>query len=115
LEESLAEYRVRIDDVAQEFYMSGVTDKNLPDAALKFVAFSLRVRDFMLMTEFRVATTFREDAKRVLSEVVRDRAKLRENEAISDSLSDFSADFVLRAPGRPPCGCFPWDFRRPYP
>lgn len=106
LDELLGEYRVGIDDVNQEFCMSGIPQADVPRAALKFAAFALRVRDFMLMTEFRVATTFREDAKRVLSEVVRDRAKIEENAPVSDVLSDFAADFVLRAPGRPPVGVF---------
>jgi hypothetical protein len=106
LEELLSEYRVGIDDAHNEFFMSGIAQADVPRAALKFVAFSLRVRDFMLMTEFRVATTFREDAKRVLTEVVKDRAKVQENVPITDTLSDFNADFVLRAPGRPPVGVF---------
>lgn len=78
LDELLGEYHVGIDDANQEFYMSGIAQVDVPRTALKFTAFALRVRDFMLMTEFRVATTFREDARRVLSEVVRDRAKIEE-------------------------------------
>src|ERR687885_1710205 len=52
LAELLGEYSVKMDDEAGEFFMSGLTEETLPAAALKFVAFSLRVRDFMLMTEF---------------------------------------------------------------
>jgi len=106
LEELLGEYRVSLDAENQEFFMTGVKEADVPEAAPRFVAFSLRVRDFMLMTEFRVATTFREDAKRVLSQVVGARARLQENVPINDTLADFNADFVLRAPGRPPVGVF---------
>jgi Domain of unknown function DUF1828 len=106
LDELLSEYGVRMDGTNHEFFMSGVTEDALPSAALKFVAFSLRVRDFMLMTEYRVATSFREDASKLIREVVRDRAILEENATISPSLSDFPADFVLRAVGRRPVGVY---------
>ena len=65
LNELLAEYGVSINDVTQEFFIGNLSETVLPSAALKFVAFSLRVRDFMLMTEFRIATTFREDAAKM--------------------------------------------------
>jgi hypothetical protein len=106
LNELLSEYGVSIDDAAQEFYIGQLTEDALPNAALKFVAFSLRVRDFMLMTEFRVAITFREDAAKLLREVVQDKAILEENAIITPRLPDFPADFVLRAPSRPSVGVY---------
>ncbi|MBR2121241.1 MAG: DUF1828 domain-containing protein [Afipia sp.] len=106
LAELQSEYGVSIDDETQEFYIGNLLEDQIPAAALKFVAFSLRVRDFMLMTEFRVATTFREDAARLLSEAVNGRAAIEENVPITPKLSDFPADFVLRAPGRRPVGVF---------
>jgi hypothetical protein len=106
LDELLSEYGVRMDGTNQEFFMSGIEEDALPSAALKFVAFSLRVRDFMLMTEYRVATSFREDASKLIREVVGDRAVLEENAPIAPSLSDFPADFVLRASGRIPVGVY---------
>jgi hypothetical protein len=62
--------------------------------------------DELLMTEFRIATTFREDAAKLLREVVKDRAVFEENAVITPKLSDFPADFVLRAPSRPPVGVY---------
>ena len=106
LGELQAEYGVSIDEETQEFFIANLTEDQIPAAALKFVAFSLRVRDFMLMTEFRVATTFREDAERLLREAVAGRATIEENVPITPKLSDFPADFVLRAPGRRPVGVF---------
>ncbi len=106
LQELLHEYRVSIDAETQEFFMGNLQEPELPAAALKFVAFSLRVRDFMLMTEFRVATTFREDAARMLREVVKDKATFEENVPITPKLADFPADFVLRAPNRDPVGVY---------
>lgn len=106
LGELLREYGVALDEASQEFYIGRLTEDDLPAAALKFVAFSLRVRDFMLMTEFRVATTFREDAAKLLKEAVEGKAKFEENATIAPKLSDFTADFVLRAPSRPPVAVY---------
>lgn len=106
LADLLGEYGVRLDDDTLEFGIDGLTEDAIPSAAMKFVAFSLRVRDFLLMTEFRVASTFREDAKRLLAQAAKDRAALTENEIISPALSDFPADFVLRAPTRPPVAVY---------
>lgn len=104
--ELLDEYEVEIDDDTQEFFIGRLLESDLPDAALRFVAFSLRVRDFMLMTEYRVATTFREDAARLLKEGLLDRATIEENKPLSPKLADFTPDFVLRAKGRPPVAVF---------
>jgi hypothetical protein len=106
LRELLDEYGVSIDEESREFFIGNLEQPAIPSAALKFVAFCLRVRDFMLMTEFRVATTFRDDAAKMLKEVVGSRARFEENAKISDSLGDFPADFVLRAQGRPPVGVY---------
>ncbi|MGI8568661.1 MAG: DUF1828 domain-containing protein [Methylocella sp.] len=106
LNELLSEYGVSIDDNTQEFYIGNLLEGALPSAALKFVAFSLRVRDFMLMTEFRIATTFREDAAKLLRAAVQDKAGFEEDAVITPTLSEFPADFVLRAPGRPPVGVY---------
>lgn len=59
LTDLLKEYGVRFDDDTLEFGIDGLAEDDVPAAAMKFVAFSLRVRDFLLMTEFRVASTFR--------------------------------------------------------
>jgi hypothetical protein len=101
-----SEYGVAIDPENGEFFIDGLSEDDLPQAALRFVAFSLRIRDFMLMTEHRVASTFREDASKLIHEVIGPRAKIEENAAILPDLSDFPADFVLRAPGRHPVGVY---------
>lgn len=106
LQELLEEYGVHLDDDSQEFRLEGLAEKQIPAGAMKFVAFSLRVRDFLLMTEFRVASTFRDDAAKMLREVIGERAVIGESEAISPALADFPADFVIRAPDRPPVGVF---------
>lgn len=106
LRELRAEYGVSINEDDKEFFISNLSEDAIPAAALKFVAFCLRVRDFMLMTEYRVATTFREDAKRILAEVLGSSATIEENAAVAPNLTEFPADFVLKAPNRAPVGVF---------
>jgi hypothetical protein len=106
LEELKSEYGVSVDQENHEFFIDGLAASDLPHAAFRFVAFSLRLRDFMLMTEHRVASTFREDAAKLIREVIGPRASVEEDAAILPDLSDFPADFVLRAPGRQPVGVY---------
>jgi hypothetical protein len=106
MRELLAEYGVSIDEDARAFTIDNVSELTLPTLAMRFVAFSLRVRDFALMTEARVLGTFREDVAKLLRQSVADRASLEEMSAVSAALSDFSADFIIRAPNRRPVGVF---------
>ncbi len=106
LESLLTEYGVTFDDQDCNFYIDNLRENDVPRAALRFVNFSLRVQDFLLMTEYRVASTFRDDAARELHKVVGDRARITEGEAIAPALADCPADFVLRASGRPPVGIY---------
>lgn len=102
----LDEHAVQFDEQDHTFYIDRLREGDIPGAALRFVSFSLRVRDFLLMTEYRVASTFREDAARELHKVVGTKATIAEGEAIAPALADSPADFVLRAPGKPPVGIF---------
>lgn len=106
MQELLNEYGVLIDDEARSFAMVGVEESSLPRMALSFVAFSLRVRDFILMTEARVAGTFREDVARLLRQAINGRAEIEEKVPVLPELADFNADFVVRAVNRPPVGIF---------
>ena len=106
LAELKLEYGVDLDEDTQEFRISSLSDLELPKAALRFVAFCLRVRDFMLMTEYRVASSFREDAERMLREVVEDRAIISQSLPVNDDLDDFPADFVLRSSSRRPVAVY---------
>jgi hypothetical protein len=108
----LKEYGVEIDYEAREFAIEALTEEDAPAAALRFVAFMLRVRDFMLMTEARVANTFRDDVKQMLKRVLNERVtasasvSFEEQSPIAPDLTEFDADFVLRTGGRAPVGVF---------
>lgn len=102
----MGEYGVGLDEGERTFHIEHVSEIDLPKTALRFVAFLLRVRDLQLLSEKRVANTFREDAERMLREVVGSRGEIAENEPISSALSDFAPDFVVRINGAPPVGLF---------
>lgn len=102
----LDEYSVALDMTDRQFVIEDLSEATIPAAALRFVAFLLRVSDFALMTEARIVSTFRDDVKKLLVTSVDDRAELEESVAISPELADFPADFVLRAPGRRPVGVY---------
>ena len=106
LHELQAEYGVQLDPDDREFFIGGLTEAQAPAAALKFMAFCLRVRDFLLMVEDRAASTFRDDAERMLRDVLGERVTLRRNAPVTSALSEFPADFVLQAAERPPVGVF---------
>src|SRR5271168_3049355 len=56
----LEEHAVTFDEQDHSFFIDRLRESDIPAAALRFVSFSLRVRDFLLMTEYRVASTFRD-------------------------------------------------------
>jgi hypothetical protein len=104
--ELLEEYAVVLDHDDRQFAINGLQENEVAAAAMRFVAFSLRVRDFSLMTEARVVSSFRDDVKKLLTETIASRAEITEREPITPSLADFPADFVLRTPGRAPVGVY---------
>ena len=99
------EYGVILDDDDREFRLSGNASE-LPSAALRFVSFLLRVGDLLLLTEERVASTFRHDVERILRERIGESALIRERQPISSNLSDFPPDYLIEAEGREPVALF---------
>jgi hypothetical protein len=106
LESLLAEYTVSLLPDDRQFAIENVSEGDLAAAAMRFVAFLLRVGDFALMTEARVASAFRDDVRARLLVRVAGRATIEENTPLLPDLADFPADFVLRADGRPPVGVY---------
>lgn len=102
----MGEYGVELDEADREFGIGAIREAELPAAALRFVSFLMRVGDMLLLTEDRVASTFRHDVERMLREQVGDRAVISENQPLTGELTDFVPDFTLRAPEQPPVGVF---------
>lgn len=79
---------------------------DLPTRALAFVGVMIRMNDFLLLTQEKVASTFKEDAADRIRAAVGDRARIRENEPVSPRLSEVTPDMVLEATDRPPVAIF---------
>ncbi|PVX28944.1 DUF1828 domain-containing protein [Sphingomonas pokkalii] len=101
-----AEYGVTLDEDDREFRLSRIAENELPSASLRFISFMLRVNDLLLLSEDRVASTFRLDVQRMLTEQIGDRAVILEGAPISPDLSDFVPDFVVRHGEKPPVAVF---------
>ncbi|WP_158702942.1 DUF1828 domain-containing protein [Allosphingosinicella vermicomposti] len=101
-----AEYGVSLDEGDREFRLSSVSEDDLPAAAMRFISFMLRVSDLLLLSEDRVASTFRLDVQRMLNEQIGGRALISEGAPISAELSDFLPDFVIRHDESPPVAIF---------
>lgn len=80
--------------------------KELPARAIDFVGVMLRMNDFLLLTQEKVASTFREDAAERIKSAIGDRAAIRENEAVTSRLSEVRPDMIVQAPSRPPVAIF---------
>lgn len=83
--ELLETYEVEFDEAEMLLHTGLLEEAALPSAAMRFVAFMLRMNDFVLLTREKVASTFKEDAIRMIRERVGDRAIVIEGEAVSAS------------------------------
>ena len=100
------EYGIRLDKDEREFRLGGLSEAEIPHAALRFVSFMLRVGDLLLLEEARVASTFRADVERLLREQVGDRAAIQTDTPLSPALADFIPDFTVTAADRSPVGVY---------
>ncbi|MGN6467985.1 MAG: DUF1828 domain-containing protein [Rhizobiaceae bacterium] len=78
----------------------------LPHRALDFVGVMIRMNDFLLLTQEKVMSTFKEDAAERIRAAIRDRATVRENEAVNSRLTEVTPDMIIEAPSRPPVAVF---------
>jgi hypothetical protein len=64
------------------------------------------MNDFLLLTQEKVASTFKEDAAVRIRAAVGERATVRENEPVNSRLTEVKPDMVIEAPSRPPVAIF---------
>lgn len=102
----MQEYGVFLNEADREFRLIGAVGSNLPAAALRFVSFLLRVGDLLLLTDDRVASTFRLDVERVLRERIGEGALIQDRQPISQNLTDFPPDYLIQTQGRDPVAVF---------
>lgn len=104
--ELLSEYHATYDDERGELKTDALPARDVPKAALRFVALLLRLQDMMLLVRERVENTFRQEAMRDLRAAIGTRAEIAEDDVIDDELSEFKADVVIRARDAYPVAVF---------
>lgn len=92
----MKDYGVTLDPDDRFFCISGLEEKDLAAAALKFAAFCLRVDDLFFLIEKRVANTFRQDVERRIREMVAKWGEVFVSEPLSPRLAEFAPDFTIR-------------------
>lgn len=68
--------------------------------SINFVGALLRMNDFLLLTQEKVSSTFREDAAARIKEAAGDQAVVRENVYVSGKLKETKPDMVIEAEHR---------------
>lgn len=102
----LAEYGVDYDEDESELRTTRLPVEAIPAAAMKFTALLLRLQDFSLLHPETVQSTFREDAVREIQQRFGGVADVDLDAAVTEALSLYPADVVLRKEGRPPVGVY---------
>lgn len=99
-------HQVEFDEDEMLLHTESMSEKDLPKAAMRFLSLMLRINDFLLLTKDRVASSFKEDAARLILQRMEGKASVEQDVAISVALSDTLPDLVIRAPGRLPVALF---------
>ena len=102
----LDEYDVEYDDGSGELTLGPVGGAQVGPAALRFLAFLLRVQDLVLMSAERAASTFKEDAIKMITDLVAGRAQVIEDFVLASDLGEIPADLGIVATGKPPVAIF---------
>jgi hypothetical protein len=100
------EYGVEYDEDSGELALAPVSAGQIAGAALRFLAFLLRVQDLTLMSAERSASTFKDDAIKLIAQLVDGRASLVEDFVVSPELQEIPADLGIVAPDKPPVAVF---------
>ena len=102
----LESHQVEFDEEEMLLHTGPLREQDVPSAAMRFVAFMLRVNDFLLLTRDKVASTFKEDAAQLLRERIAGRAEIQEGVPVSPAMGDNIPDVVVRAHNRRPVAVF---------
>lgn len=106
LQDLLAESGAEFDELESTIRTKPLSKEELPRAAMTFVALLLRSSDFLLLTQERVVSAFKQDAAERLRERLQGRAVIEENMPVSARLPEVIPDMVFRAIGRAPVALF---------
>lgn len=102
----MSEYGVEHDEAENILHTPFLPSSHLAPAAMRFVAFLLRMQDFLLVTRERVEETFKADVIRAVTERFADRAEILVDDAVVEALKHFPADVVIKPTGADPMALF---------
>jgi hypothetical protein len=105
-EEIISEYGITYDETTFELTSEPISKEAVPRAGLKLVAALLRLQDLVLMTRERSESTWVQEAKRDLEQASSGKINIVYDAPVTDSLSDYPADIVLRSGQRDPVAVF---------
>jgi Domain of unknown function DUF1828 len=105
-DEILEEYGAQYDSDEAIIRTPDMTESEVARAALGFAALLLRLSDFLLLSQERIASAFREDAIKRIRDAVGDRATVKEDELVDERLTEVRPDLVIQSPNRDPVAVF---------
>lgn len=102
----LNEYGAQYDQELGEVYIENVSEADLPRKIVQFSAMLLRLNDMIWTTAERTRNTFRDDIRAALKGELSDRARITEDEPVSEKLAEVTPDMVFWVQGRDPVALF---------
>ena len=105
-ENLLQEYDFSYNEQEHVLWSVPLKDSEVASKSLQFVALLLRLQDLLLMVQEHAASTFKEEAIRMLREKSKQRIEISENEPVSLKLAEYPADVVLQFKNRKPVALF---------
>jgi hypothetical protein len=105
LDELLRQCRAKVDFDENLILTDYMPKRLIPSAVVQFLELLIRFQDFALLTRERVESTFREDVRVKIAEIMPD-VDVAERRPITPELPEFEADFVLIREEHAPLGIF---------
>lgn len=102
----LESHSVEFDEDEMLLHTPNMLEAELPVAAMRFVSFMIRMGDFLLLTQDKVASTFRDDAIKAIIARMDGRALISIDEPVAPNLADTVPDLVIRSGDRAPVAIF---------
>lgn len=102
----LSEFSAEFDEDSREIVTSYFDETEIPEIAPRFAALLLRMQDFELMHAGVVASTFRHDVERAISERFINIAKVEFRAKLSDAFGNYLADAIITPPGNLPMAVY---------
>ncbi len=102
----MAEYGVLFDADQAVIRTPEMPEREIARAAIGFAALLLRLSDFLLLSQERAESAFREDAIKRIREAIGDRSAVTEDEYATPNLKEVKPDLMVRAKDRDPVAIF---------